>query len=61
MRTLYAHLASSSVEVGEWVERGERIARAGCSGSCTGPHLHFEVRANGKPVDPLPFLREKLR
>jgi murein DD-endopeptidase MepM/ murein hydrolase activator NlpD len=61
MRTLYAHLASSSLRVGEWVERGAPIARAGCTGSCTGPHLHFEVRVKGRAVDPLPFLRGKLR
>ena len=60
-RTLYAHLASSSVEVGEWVDRGEAIARAGCTGSCTGPHLHFEVRVEDKAVDPLPFVRDELR
>ena len=61
VRTLYAHLASSSVEVGEWVDRGAPIARAGCTGSCTGPHLHFEVRVNGRAIDPLPFLRDELR
>lgn len=61
MRTLYAHLASSSVKVGQWVDRGERVARAGCSGSCTGPHLHFEIHKRGRPVDPLPFLRGMLR
>jgi murein DD-endopeptidase MepM/ murein hydrolase activator NlpD len=61
MRTLYAHLSSSSVKVGQWVDRGELIARAGCTGSCTGPHLHFEVRIRGRAVDPLPFLRDQLR
>ncbi len=59
--TLYAHLSSARVRIGERVERGQVIARAGCSGSCTGPHLHFEVRVAGKLVDPLRFLRDRLR
>ena len=59
--TLYAHLASASVRVGEHVERGELIARAGCTGSCTGPHLHFELRIAGRLVDPLKFLPRGLR
>ena len=54
--TMYAHLASASVQPGDVVERGEVIARAGCTGSCTGAHLHFEVRVRGKLVDPLRFL-----
>ncbi len=61
MTTVYAHLASASVTVGEHVERGETIARAGCTGSCTGPHLHFEVRLRGTPVDPLPYLKGRVR
>jgi murein DD-endopeptidase MepM/ murein hydrolase activator NlpD len=60
-RTLYAHLESFSVKPGQWVARGETIGRAGCTGSCTGPHLHFEVRVGGRPIDPLPFLRGRLR
>ena len=59
--TMYAHLASASVRVGARVERGQAIARAGCTGSCTGPHLHFEVRLYGTLVDPLPFLRGRVR
>ena len=56
LATLYAHLASYGVRVGESVERGEPIGQAGCTGSCTGQHLHFEVRMGGKPVNPLRFL-----
>jgi murein DD-endopeptidase MepM/ murein hydrolase activator NlpD len=56
LATLYAHLASYRVRVGEEVERGELIGRAGCTGSCTGAHLHFEVRLKGKPVNPLRYL-----
>jgi len=54
--TLYAHLASIEVRPGERVTRGEEIAHAGCTGSCTGTHLHFEVRVNGRPVNPERFL-----
>lgn len=61
MTTLYAHLSSASVRVGQHVGRGATIARAGCTGSCTGPHLHFEVRLRGKPVDPLPYLKGRVR
>jgi murein DD-endopeptidase MepM/ murein hydrolase activator NlpD len=59
--TLYAHLASTGVRPGQRVDAGELIARAGCTGSCTGPHLHFEVRVAGKLVDPLRFLGGRLR
>lgn len=54
--TLYAHLASFRVRVGDHVARGELIARAGCTGSCTGAHLHFEVRERGRPVNPMRYL-----
>ena len=54
--TLYAHLARAQVGVGERVVAGERIGLAGCTGSCTGTHLHFELRLDGIAVDPLPFL-----
>lgn len=59
--TMYAHLASWRVRRGQRVERGRRIATAGCTGSCTGTHLHFEVHRRGRPVDPTPYLRGKLR
>lgn len=55
--TLYAHLAHVGVKVGERVDRRELLGRAGCTGSCTGQHLHFEVRILGKPVDPIPYLK----
>ncbi len=59
--TLYAHLAGHSVRVGQEVERGEPIGRAGCTGSCTGEHLHFEVRVSGRPVNPLRYLDLAIR
>jgi murein DD-endopeptidase MepM/ murein hydrolase activator NlpD len=53
---LYAHLSSSHVVPGQWLATGDSIGQAGCSGSCTGTHLHFELRLNGVPIDPAPYL-----
>ena len=53
---LYAHLERADVRVGDWVPAGAPVGRAGCTGSCTGTHLHWELRHRGEPVDPLPFL-----
>ena len=52
---LYAHLAGWRVRVGDEVEAGQRIGTAGCTGWCSGTHLHFELRLHGVPVDPLRF------
>jgi len=52
---LYAHLAGWRVRVGEQVAAGQRLGTAGCTGWCTGTHLHFELRRFGRPVDPLRF------
>ncbi|GAB4162093.1 MAG: M23 family metallopeptidase [Cyanobacteria bacterium J069] len=54
--TLYAHTSRVYVSEGQTVNRGEAIAAVGSTGFSTGPHLHFEVRKNGEPVDPLNFL-----
>lgn len=54
--TLYAHLAVSTVQVGDWLDRHEPIGVAGCTGSCTGTHLHLELRRRGAPIDPAPLL-----
>ena len=56
MATTYNHLSAFSVSTGQSVRRGQVIAAVGCTGWCTGPHLHFEVRINGTPVDPMPYL-----
>ena len=55
MRTVYNHLGSIEVGIGQSVFAGERIAGNGCSGLCTGPHVHFEVTVDGVMVDPLRF------
>lgn len=56
--TRYAHLSRALVAVGDGVGRGDRIGGVGSSGRTTGPHLHFELRVDGAPVDPSPWLRE---
>jgi murein DD-endopeptidase MepM/ murein hydrolase activator NlpD len=53
LSTTYSHLSSYSVHVGEHVNRGDVIARIGSTGWSTGPHLFFEVREDGQPVNPL--------
>ena len=55
--TVYAHNRRNLVKVGQFVQRGEVIAELGDSGRTTAPHLHFEVRRDGRPADPLDFLR----
>lgn len=50
--TLYAHCSKIVVNQGEYIEQGQKIAEIGSTGNSTGPHLHFEIRRNNKPVDP---------
>jgi murein DD-endopeptidase MepM/ murein hydrolase activator NlpD len=52
----YAHAEKILVRVGQPVTQGETIMLMGCSGHCTGPHVHFEIRVADKPVDPRPYL-----
>jgi murein DD-endopeptidase MepM/ murein hydrolase activator NlpD len=54
--TLYGHLSQTAVEPGQIVARGDLIGLVGCTGHCTGDHLHFEVRIDGTPVNPIPYL-----
>ncbi|HET8527492.1 MAG TPA: peptidoglycan DD-metalloendopeptidase family protein [Gaiellaceae bacterium] len=53
VRTLYAHLESVAVRVGDVVAGGAVLGRVGATGDATGPHLHFEVRVDGASIDPL--------
>ena len=59
LQTMYAHMRRGSITVkaGQTVRRGQQIGQAGDSGYVTGAHLHFEVRVNGKKVNPLPYIR----
>jgi murein DD-endopeptidase MepM/ murein hydrolase activator NlpD len=54
--SLYAHQSSIAVRSGQRVGAGQRIGSVGCSGSCTGPHLHFEIRVNGAARNPRNYL-----
>ncbi|MBM3270923.1 MAG: M23 family metallopeptidase, partial [Candidatus Sericytochromatia bacterium] len=57
--TKYFHLSTIGVKEGQMVQQGEEIAKSGNTGRSTGPHLHFEVHKDGKPVDPEPYLNGK--
>jgi peptidoglycan DL-endopeptidase CwlO len=56
LSTCYGHQSSIGVSVGQSVSQGQVIGHSGNTGNSTGPHLHFEVRINGSPVDPLGYL-----
>jgi murein DD-endopeptidase MepM/ murein hydrolase activator NlpD len=56
LATAYGHQSQIAVSCGEHVDQGQVIGYVGCTGHCFGPHLHFEVRINGAPVDPLGYL-----
>ena len=56
IRTLYAHMSSLAVTVGQRIDRGEVVGYVGVSGWSTGPHLHYEVRVNRAPVNPYRYL-----
>jgi murein DD-endopeptidase MepM/ murein hydrolase activator NlpD len=57
LRTVYAHASLLKVQEGDPVRVGETIAEVGRSGNARGSHLHFEVRRDGRPVNPIPYLR----
>ena len=56
LSTAYAHQSQIGVSLGQTVSQGQVIGYVGCTGHCFGPHLHFEVRINGTPVDPMGYL-----
>lgn len=58
MSTCYAHLSKITTKMGAEVSRGDVIGTVGSTGRSTGPHLHYEVRVNGKPVDPEKYLTD---
>ena len=55
-QTLYGHLQTTTVKVDDYIYAGICVGQSGSTGYSTGPHLHFEYRINGKPVNPDPFL-----
>lgn len=57
LTTRYAHMARILVKEGDKVSRGSVIGQLGCSGRCSGPHVHYEVLFNGKAINPLKFLK----
>jgi murein DD-endopeptidase MepM/ murein hydrolase activator NlpD len=56
LSTAYGHQSQIAVSNGQTVSQGQVIGYVGCTGHCFGPHLHFEVRINGSPVDPMGYL-----
>jgi murein DD-endopeptidase MepM/ murein hydrolase activator NlpD len=57
--TLYGHLSKTSVRVGQKVKRGDEIGKVGSTGKSIGPHLHYEIRKDGRPVNPYMYLLEE--
>lgn len=57
LETRYAHASLLLVKVGERIEKGQKVAEVGSTGRSTGPHLHYEIRLNGNPLDPRKYLK----
>ena len=58
LETRYAHMSAINVKTGDHVKTGDNIGAIGATGRVTGPHLHFEVRKDGKALDPRPYLQD---
>lgn len=58
IQTQFGHISKFYVRAGEKIKRGQRIAAIGNTGRSTGPHVHYEIRVNGIPVDPYPYILE---
>jgi murein DD-endopeptidase MepM/ murein hydrolase activator NlpD len=56
LSTRYGHLSKIDVELGDGITRGQGIGLIGSTGRSTGPHLHYELRVNGRPINPRRFL-----
>ncbi len=59
-RTVYAHLATSLVKRGDFVTKGQEIAKMGSTGRSTGPHVHYELQLNKRPINPMKYLNSYL-
>ena len=60
LQTWYAHLSSFAVVPGQEIRRGEILGRSGATGRVTAPHLHYEVRVGGTPVNPYKYLQSSM-
>ena len=58
MKTYYAHLSNIYVSVGEIVKKNDLIGAIGSTGNSTGPHLHFELRVDNNPVNPIKYIQQ---